>query len=540
MSTDELIRYIYNNSLKNTHFNDDNQQKGERALILLTKYGYEAQPKLEAQFKEKVSFNNITPKKAIQVYKRIDALRGFSKTNITANSPTDTDYVNFKKILGYFVHILRANNPKNPEKFNGNEPKSGQGHKKQAIFNSYKNFRNFSNNQTMDVNVASGYQLFQKTCYIHWSGTAENVRCIWNDKKDDVFALRLCTNSPNKPSNWVGRSFTINELGLQDTLKPNDKLKEFYNHYLELLTKSSQESPIVKELSDKLFVSKNIILRGAPGTGKTYLARQIAMAMTGIDEHQLDKCNQYGFVQFHPGYDYTDFIEGLRPVVDQESGQLSFKLVDGIFKKFCQEAIRAKEEANDKKFVFVIDEINRGEISKIFGELFFSIDPGYRGNQHYGIRTQYANLHQDPREKFYIPDNVYIIGTMNDIDRSVDSFDFAMRRRFRFIEIQANENRTMLDELGNKKEEAIKRMDALNREIVDVDQLDENYEIGAAYFLKLQSIDFDQLWQDYLEPLLREYIRGLYDETEIMQKFNQAYNLKKPEVRESNVESQEN
>lgn len=172
--------------------------------------------------------------------------------------------------------------------------------------------------------------------------------------------------------------------------------------------------------------------------------------------------------------------------------------------------------------------------------MFFSIDPGYRGNQHYGIRTQYANLHQDPREKFYIPDNVYIIGTMNDIDRSVDSFDFAMRRRFRFIEIQANENRTMLDELGNKKEEAIKRMDALNREIVDVDQLDENYEIGAAYFLKLQSIDFDQLWQDYLEPLLREYIRGLYDETEIMQKFNQAYNLKKPEVRESNVESQEN
>lgn len=85
--------------------------------------------------------------------------------------------------------------------------------------------------------------------------------------------------------------------------------------------------------------------------------------------------------------------------------------------------------------MFIIDEINRGEISKIFGELFFSIDPGYRGHKE-GVYTQYANLHENPEEKFYIPNNVYIIGTMNDIDRSVDTFDFAMRRRFTFLEIK--------------------------------------------------------------------------------------------------------
>ena len=96
-----------------------------------------------------------------------------------------------------------------------------------------------------------------------------------------------------------------------------------------------------------------------------------------------------------------------------------------------------------KKYIFIIDEINRGEISKIFGELFFAIDPGYRGRAG-EISTQYANLHADPDEKFYIPENVYIIGTMNDIDRSVDSFDFAMRRRFRFVELRADERLEML------------------------------------------------------------------------------------------------
>ena len=171
---------------------------------------------------------------------------------------------------------------------------------------------------------------------------------------------------------------------------------------------------------------------------------------------------------------------------------------------------------SDKKYVFVIDEINRGEISKIFGELFFSIDPSYRGITG-AVKTQYSNMESES-DKFYIPENVYIIGTMNDIDRSVDTFDFAMRRRFRFIEIEANENIEMLESLGDKKEEATIKMISLNDAISQVEELDSNYHIGAAYFLKLKDMSFEELWEDYLEPLLSDYVRGLFSEEEIDRK----------------------
>lgn len=200
-------------------------------------------------------------------------------------------------------------------------------------------------------------------------------------------------------------------------------------------------------------------------------------------------------------------------------------------KKNYINAISKQEEL--KKYIFIIDEINRGEISKIFGELFFSIDPGYRGVAG-EVSTQYSNLHKNPDEKFFIPDNVYIIGTMNDIDRSVDSFDFAMRRRFRFIEIKADERLEMLDVLGEKKEEAICRMTALNNEIAKVEDLNENYHIGGAYFLKLKTLNFDKLWSDYLKPLLQDYVRGMYDEDIIMKKFEKAYLNVLPKVGDGN------
>ena len=193
-----------------------------------------------------------------------------------------------------------------------------------------------------------------------------------------------------------------------------------------------------------------------------------------------------------------------------------------------------------KKYIFIIDEINRGDISKIFGELFFAIDPGYRGKAG-EISTQYANLHPDPDEKFFIPENVYIIGTMNDIDRSVDSFDFAMRRRFRFVELKADERLEMLASLEDEEleAEAIRRMSALNREIVNVEDLNENYQIGAAYFLKLKTLNFDQLWTDYLEPLLREYVQGMYDEKSIMDRFAKAYGYRRPLGDDANETAQD-
>lgn len=207
-------------------------------------------------------------------------------------------------------------------------------------------------------------------------------------------------------------------------------------------------------------------------------------------------------------------------------------------KKFTTSKEKTKQ-AELKKYIFIIDEINRGEISKIFGELFFAIDPGYRGKAG-EISTQYSNLHADPNEKFYIPENVYIIGTMNDIDRSVDSFDFAMRRRFRFVELKADECLEMLASLENEElqAEAIRRMTALNKAIVEVEDLNENYQIGAAYFLKLKTLGFDQLWTDYLQPLLQEYIQGMYDEAGIMDRFAQAYGYQKHSRGDANEAAQ--
>ena len=371
-------------------------------------------------------------------------------------------------------------------------------------------------------------------------------------------------------------------------------------------------------LSRTLLSSKNLILRGAPGTGKTYLAKEIALELTGGNEDQI------GFVQFHPSYDYTDFVEGLRPVSNGD-GAIEFKLQDGIFKDFCQKAKEAQliggqdnfDEAwdsyleyinvaeekeyitktsylsvnsrqnlsvnydsgvpgwslprkyvyelykdknynkqeyyksggktvletlrkrfglkdyvsptgidTDKKFVFIIDEINRGEISKIFGELFFSIDPGYRGEKG-SVSTQYANLHETD-EKFYIPENIYIIGTMNDIDRSVDTFDFAMRRRFRFVEVTAESQLGMLDDvLGDKAEEAKARLRNLNAEIEKVQELNSHYHIGPSYFLKLDEVDYDYelLWSDYLKPLLEDYLRGSYEEGTTLNTLKKAYDV---------------
>ena len=293
---------------------------------------------------------------------------------------------------------------------------------------------------------------------------------------------------------------------------PSDNIykikKEIALRIIEELTGdiiSENNKFLLGDYIELLMNNRNLILTGAPGTGKTYLAKQIA-----------NEIGKYKFVQFHPSYDYTDFVEGLRPI-QNEKGDIIFERKDGVFKEFCKEALNNQSS----NFVFIIDEINRGEISKIFGELFFSVDSGYRGEKG-KVLTQYANLIEDGdefKDGFYIPENVYIIGTMNDIDRSVESMDFAMRRRFAWKEIKAEDTQeTILNDLGDLKDETIKRMNNLNNAIKEKAELSEAYYIGAAYFKKIKDYegDFDKLWNNHLKGLLFEYTRGMPKQEEII------------------------
>lgn len=422
--------------------------------------------------------------------------------------------------------------------------------------------------------------------------------------------------------------------------------------YTNILTNTElKQQDMIDEYCQLIEKNKNLILTGAPGTGKTYLAKQIAKRLIGVEsDEELISSGQYEFVQFHPSYDYTDFVEGLRPTAPDEHGNVGFELRDGIFKQFCQraakncidseksrgdisferlfeqkynsliEAIQNEEvdrlpiktpnkyaeigdvsdngnilfktttgllsknrvsfnrlrmladryktlgELNDmaninqsireviggcnstwywavlhyiysvygdmsvndmdeepvtlKNYVFVIDEINRGEVSKIFGELFFSIEVGYRGKKG-GVNTQYANMHETD-EKFYVPQNVYIIGTMNDIDRSVESFDFAMRRRFIWREVTAEESARNM----NLPQEVVDRMERLNAAISKIEGLNSSYHVGGAYFLSLQdncNLGFVEIWNYRLEPLLKEYLRGMPNIQENLAQLKLAY-----------------
>lgn len=461
---------------------------------------------------------------------------------------------------------------------------------------------------------------------IHYAGKDDNdedsfyshyVEVAWLCFKEQGYILTAELNISPTEKQWQPYG-TLTRKEIPDyinnyllKLNPWDMEKHYkYEHYINLLK-----------------ANKNLILTGAPGTGKTYLAKAISEEMNA----------ETGFVQFHPSYDYTDFVEGLRPTPPDKNGNIGFERKDGVFKEFCKKAlgwaqatqhisnstktylsdselddaikwfrdtmngktigsirdntpftiiiseksIKARPSSNnefniasgvlkkylqtgiydsrhytyepsvgqyilknyprptkstpatDTPFVFIIDEINRGEISKIFGELFFSIDPGYRGKKG-KVKTQYQNLITDKSDPFYdgffVPDNVYLIGTMNDIDRSVESIDFAMRRRFAWQEIIAADNTEMLDVLGDLKEEVITKMNNLNNAIWNsatgngIEGLNNAYHIGGAYFCKLTHyLDENQsnvdeayrlLWDNHLRGVLFEYLRGSVDAME--------------------------
>lgn len=410
--------------------------------------------------------------------------------------------------------------------------KTGQGYNGDEIQKQINQWCNYPVGKvciSVQSSARGGYKT--KASYLHWYGTGLNINAEWKDDKIEKLYFRDVDEESSE--NILASSISRNELfnsGLQF-----DSLKNLYITYVG--AKQNCLSKKIKKLSKLLEKNYNLILTGAPGTGKTYMTESIAKDIMGLNENDIVPEERYCFVQFHPSYDYTDLVEGLRPI--KSNGQVVFERTDGIFKEFCAKA------ANDtgNKYVFVIDEINRGEISKIFGELFFSIDPGYREGSR-KMKTQYHNLIVNDKnleknypfkDGFFVPKNVFIIGTMNDIDRSVESMDFAFRRRFSFAEITASESESMIyakswdADLTN---EAISRMQRLNAAIIDpkVGNLTTQFQIGGAYFLKIESYNTsdashaaERLWDYHLKGTLYEYFRGEPDAEIKMELLKAAY-----------------
>lgn len=255
-------------------------------------------------------------------------------------------------------------------------------------------------------------------------------------------------------------------------------------------------------LSALLKVKKNVVLQGAPGVGKTYAAKRLAYSLMGESDS-----SRVMMIQFHQSYSYEDFLEGYRPKED------GFDLKKGSFYEFCKMA----EVDNERDYFFIIDEINRGNLSKIFGELFMLIEADKRGTE---LRLLYSN------EKFNIPKNVHIIGTMNTADRSLAMIDYALRRRFAFFDIKpgftSDGFSAYQKNLSNPKlDKLVSEIVSLNNEISEDDSLGEGFMIGHSYLCNLSkdanNAALSRIVEYEILPLIKEY---WYDDSQQTEKWS--------------------
>ena len=344
---------------------------------------------------------------------------------------------------------------------------------------------------------------------------------------------------------------------------------------------------LYENLSNPFSLKKQIVKYGPPGTGKTYQARQQTSLLFDIWKEEfapnssLTHSSQIELIQFHPSFSYEDFMEGLRPVLDN-NGKAQLTLINGVFKEFCRNAgkwemdierldlnmdwksitigeLRPYQnklsgghweyifEISDSSkliadavppFFFIIDEVNRAELSRVFGELMYCLE--YRGIKG-SVKTQYANLnnqqtgmlHTAQGYQFFIPTNIYLIGTMNTIDRSIESFDFALRRRFCWEEVTPDTQllRYHLSQFCKAWTPLADNLERLNTQITKEPLLGADYQIGHAYLMNLKyarSLTVTEvrsrIWDDCIRPLLQEYLRGS-NESELIDSFAKAFGI---------------
>lgn len=272
----------------------------------------------------------------------------------------------------------------------------------------------------------------------------------------------------------------------------------------------------LQEVVELLRTRQQVVFYGPPGTGKTYLAEKIARYLA-TKEH----ADHVKIVQFHPSYAYEDFFEGYRPAA-AEQGHLGFSLEPGPLRRIAAEA--AAEGNSDKPFFLIIDEMNRGNLAKIFGELYFLLE----------YRDQSINLQYSPGSTFKLPQNLFIIGTMNTSDRSIAMVDAAIRRRFAFIELHPQEGMIegLLDRYLEAKKQPSLRADLLRALNLEIEGTDRDLMIGPSYFMKKHAeteIGLERIWRYELLPLLEEHYFGRYSREEVRSRFGLASIRRKAE-----------